>query len=161
MGFCGTVCDPPEPPPDPLEPPDPRAPVPEPEPEPEPDTEPEPPDVPEPPPVPFGAALVFRAAGVAGLGAGAEALGVSVTLTVADTETGTETEGDGSPRPGFSAPASPPAEHPTAPSTTIMVAQGASPREPPVLPISALLTDNRRATTAATGERSGLRLGES
>ncbi|MET9060711.1 hypothetical protein ABZX99_23145 [Streptomyces antibioticus] len=87
---------------------------------------------------------VFRAAGVALFDTDGEAegdaeaaLGVAVTAGVADTDT----EGERVPRPGSPAPVSPPAAHPAVPSTKIMAAQGAGPRKPPALTVSAHVTD--------------------
>ncbi|MFF2216434.1 hypothetical protein [Streptomyces antibioticus] len=94
-------------------------------------------------PLPLEVPPVFRAAGVALFDAegeaegDAEALGVAVTPGVADTDT----EGEGVPRPGSPAPVSPPAAHPAVPSTKIMAAQGAGPRKPPALTVSAHVTD--------------------
>ncbi|MFF8484624.1 hypothetical protein [Streptomyces antibioticus] len=94
-------------------------------------------------PLPLEVPPVFRAAGVALFDAegegDAEALGVAVTPGVADTDT--DTEGEGVPRPGSPAPVSPPAAHPAVPSTKIMAAQGAGPRKPPALTVSAHVTD--------------------
>ncbi|MEU2299525.1 hypothetical protein ABZ584_19220 [Streptomyces antibioticus] len=95
------------------------------------------------PPDRFDAPSVFRTAGaalfVADGEAEAEGEGDAEALAVEDTET--DTEGEGVPRPGSPAPVSPPAAHPAVPSTKIMAAQGASPREPPALTVSAHVTD--------------------
>ncbi|MCX5171610.1 hypothetical protein [Streptomyces antibioticus] len=93
------------------------------------------------PPDRFDAPSVFRTAGAALFVADGEAEGEGDAEALAVEDTETDTEGEGVPRPGSPAPVSPPAAHPAVPSTKIMAAQGASPRAPPALTVSAHVTD--------------------